>query len=60
MSTLRGPAQLADLQGALCVPTYNFTNAPVYHVNPASRITRGGRAGLFRAGRGGGGGVPTF
>ena len=26
MSTLRGPAQLADLQGALCVPTYNFTN----------------------------------
>ena len=25
MSTLRGPAQLADLQGALCVPTYNLT-----------------------------------
>ena len=25
VSTLRGPAQLADLQGALCVPTYNFT-----------------------------------
>ena len=25
MSTLRGPAQLADLQGALCVPTYNST-----------------------------------
>ena len=25
MSTLRGPAQLADLQGALCVPTFNFT-----------------------------------
>ena len=22
VSTLRGPAQLADLQGALCVPTY--------------------------------------
>ena len=25
MSTLRGPAQLADLQGALCVTPYNFT-----------------------------------
>ena len=25
MSTLRGPAQLANLQRALCVPTYNFT-----------------------------------
>ena len=25
VSTLRGPAQLADLQGALCVPAYNFT-----------------------------------
>ena len=29
MSTLRGPAQLADLQGALCVPTYNLTNGVV-------------------------------
>ena len=27
MSTLRGLAQLADLQGALCVPTINFTKA---------------------------------
>ena len=26
VSTLRGP-QLADLQGALCVPTYNLTLA---------------------------------
>ena len=26
VSTHRGPAQLADLQGALCVPTYNLTN----------------------------------
>ena len=26
MSTLRGPAQLADLQGALCTPTNNLTN----------------------------------
>ena len=25
MGTLRGPAQLADLQEALCVPTHNFT-----------------------------------
>ena len=25
VSTLRGPAQLADLQGALCVPAINFT-----------------------------------
>ena len=25
MSTRRGPAQLADLQGALCVPTYSLT-----------------------------------
>ena len=25
VSTLRGPAQLADLQGALCVPTFNLT-----------------------------------
>ena len=25
MSTLRGPAQLADLQGTLYVPTYNLT-----------------------------------
>ena len=25
LSSLRGPAQLADLQGALCVPTYNLT-----------------------------------
>ena len=25
MITLREPAQLADLQGALCVPTYNLT-----------------------------------
>ena len=25
VSTLRGPAQLADLQGALCVPTNNLT-----------------------------------
>ena len=25
MSTLRGPAQMADLQGTLCVPTFNFT-----------------------------------
>ena len=25
MSILRGPAQLADLQGALCVPTFNLT-----------------------------------
>ena len=29
VSTLRGPAQLADLQGALCVPTYNLTNGVV-------------------------------
>ena len=29
MSTLRGPAQLADLQGALCVPIYNLTNGVV-------------------------------
>ena len=29
MSTLRGPAQLAGLQGALCVPTYNLTNGVV-------------------------------
>ena len=29
MSTLRGPAQLADLQGALCVPTYNITHGVV-------------------------------
>ena len=29
LSTLRGPAQLADLQGALCVPTYNLTNGVV-------------------------------
>ena len=27
MSTLRGLAQLANLQGALCVPTYNLTYA---------------------------------
>ena len=26
VSTLRGPAQLADLQGALCVPTNNLTS----------------------------------
>ena len=25
MSTIRAPAQLADLQGALCVPTFNLT-----------------------------------
>ena len=29
VSTLRGPAQLADLQEALCVPTYNLTNGVV-------------------------------
>ena len=27
-STLRGPAQLVDLQGAPCVPTYNLTGLP--------------------------------
>ena len=26
VSTVRGPAQLTDLQGALCVPTYNLTS----------------------------------
>ena len=30
VSTLRGPAQLADLQGALCVPTFNFTLSYYY------------------------------
>ena len=28
VSTLRGPAQLPDLQGALCVPTYKLTCPP--------------------------------
>ena len=30
MSTLRGPAQLADLQGALCVLTFDFTYDLLY------------------------------
>ena len=29
MSTLRGPTPSANLQGALCVPTYNLTNGVV-------------------------------
>ena len=39
VSTLRGLAQLADLRGALCVPTFNFTVA-FDILTQSERVTR--------------------
>ena len=41
MSTLRGPAQLADLQGALCVPPITSHVASTAGLEPAREITMG-------------------
>ena len=49
MSTLRGPAQFADLQGALCVPTFNLTCGVDGRTErksmPLSRAMTGGASG---------------
>ena len=39
VSTLRGPAQLADLQGALCVPHLYFNNCDLYLVCNGQRAS---------------------
>ena len=48
VSTLRGPAQLANLQGAPCVPTYNL----IYISQELGRVARGNAFEIMVSGDG--------